>query len=136
MMHWAAEYVGKAHQHGGRGPEVFDCWGLLKWIYMHRYGIALPDLPGISSKQAIAISKQINKSVEEEWFPVEKPFDGCAVALAQVRSYHHVGIWIDADGGKVLHCYDDQRVIVDTVKQLQLKGFRKVDFFKHKKWPT
>lgn len=136
MMHWAAEYVGKRHVPGGRGPETFDCWGLLRWIYIHRYGLSLPSLPGISSNVALRIAKEIAEQTEKDWDQVDEPFDGCAVAMSQSSVYHHVGVFIEADGRKVLHCWDTDRVIVDSLLRLRLKGMRRVDFFRHRKWPT
>lgn len=135
-MHWSAEFVGKRHVIGGRGPEEFDCWGLLRWVYQHRFSIQLPDLPGISAASALTIAKQMDASIEEEWIDIDEPFDGCAVAMSQGKAYHHVGIYIVGDGPAVLHCWDGASVIVENEKRLKLKGLRTIDYFKHRQWPT
>ncbi len=135
-MHWATEYVGKPHRLGARGPDAYDCWGLLVEVYRSRFGITLPTLAGISVQSSLTIHREIVANMEEDWHQVIKPFDGCAVAMSQRRAYHHVGIFIEADGNKILHCWDAQNVIVDTVLRLRLKGFRYISYFKHRLWPT
>ena len=137
MMHWAAQYVGKKHEIGGRGPDVFDCWGLLWWIYKHQFHIDVPTLPGVSSGSALSIHREMCKHIRHvDWYLIHQPEDGCAVAMSQSHAYHHVGIYLEADGGKILHCWDNNNVVADTLRQLKLKGLKTIHFYKHSLWPT
>ena len=36
-------YVGKPFVDGARGPDAYDCWGLVAAIYLEEYGITLPE---------------------------------------------------------------------------------------------
>jgi cell wall-associated NlpC family hydrolase len=136
-MHWAAKYVGMKHVPGGRGPEAVDCWGLLRMAYRDRFGIELPELPGVtvgSLYQSVAVVQREFPSWEE----VGEPFDGAAVAMSQRKAIHHVGIYVQTpqDGGRILHCWDSYNVIVDTVARIRLKGFLVIKYYRHKLWPT
>ena len=41
MKHWATEYIGKPWERMARGPDTFDCWGLVYDIYKNKHGIEL-----------------------------------------------------------------------------------------------
>jgi len=44
-MHWAEELIGRPWEACGRGPHAFDCWGLARWCWRTRFGIAVPEIP-------------------------------------------------------------------------------------------
>ena len=136
LTHWAAAYVGRPYRLGARGPDAYDCWGILVEVYESQFGIQLPLLPGISAAAAIAISREIDLASKEEWDQVGTPFDGCAVALSQARAYHHVGMHVDVEGGKILHAMEGQGVMIENLRRMRLRGFRRIAYFKHRLWPT
>ena len=136
MMHWLAKYIGLPHAPGGRGPFAFDCWGILCLVYANEYGIVLPDLPGITSQPVRALVGAFQREMMQDWAPSSRPFDGCAVAMSQQNAIHHVGIYAEADRGKVVHCWESQCVIADDFTAIRLKGFRTVKFYRHRLWPT
>ena len=136
-MHWMTPYIGLPYLTGGRNKKGLDCWGLMRLIYKEEKGIELPEYPGISAEEAIIKGKVIARDTANDWIPIEKPEDGCGVAMSQKHVYHHVGVWADADGGKVVHCWEGTKfVVADTRRNLYLKGFLKIAFFRHKEWPT
>lgn len=135
-MHWAAQYIGKPHVPGARGPDAYDCWGLLRAAYLMQFNIYLPSLPGISSQTALVIHRQLTDAANEEWEEIDDPFDGCAVAMSQSKAYHHVGLYIAEGPGKVLHCWDGANVIIEKASQLKLRGLKRITYYRHKLWPT
>ena len=131
-MHWAFQYINKPWVSGARGPTVFDCWGLVTWIYQERYGVALPLYDTISATDTSLVTRLINMgSKGSEWQRVEKPFEGCAVGLSTHRLFHHVGLWIDANGGSILHCIDRGGVVVQKPSVLRSQGWNRIEFFYH-----
>lgn len=134
-MHWAAQYIGKPYEEGARGPDTFDCWGLLRAVYTDRYKIELPTLPGISTESVLGIHREIVNCMTHDWLTSFDPKDGYAVAMSQSHTWHHVGIYVEADGCKILHCWDKQSVVIDTMRALELRGMHKMSFFKHRLWP-
>lgn len=134
-MHWAVPYVGLKYERGARGPQSYDCWGLLWKVYQDRFNIDLPEYPGIVSKSTQVRCQTITRDIEENWEESES-FDGAGVALSQGKAFHHVGVWVEADGGKILHAWEGLGVIASRWKDLKLRGFRVIKFYRHKKWPT
>lgn len=133
-MHWIAKYVGLPYRSGGRDETGIDCWGLVFLVYPREFGIAVPVLPGVSANSALGIHRTIVETVKQDWLPIEKPIDGCVVTMSQKTAEHHVGLWVDADGGKVVHSWKGQSVIADTLLRLRLKGIRNIKYYKHRLW--
>lgn len=126
-MNWAARYVGIPYVPGGRDAHGLDCWGLLCLVYQEQLGVALPALPGVA--EALRPSVREIAHYAAQWSPLAKPSNLCAVVMSQKQVLHHVGVWTDADGGKVLHAWKGLHVIADTLRNLSLKGFRRIEFY-------
>jgi hypothetical protein len=135
-MHWACKYIGLPYEPGARGPEKVDCWGLLFLIYRERFGISLPEHPGLHIGMIQDTMREMKREIREEWEEVPEPFDGAGVALSQRTEIHHVGIFAAADSGKVVHARDFQNVIAEPISALRKKGFKVIKFYRHKLWPS
>lgn len=134
--HWILPYIGLRHALGGRDRNGVDCWGLLYLVYREHFGIELPVFPGVTVAGLADVVDLIQREVDSCWFEVVAPFDGAAVAMSQKSAMHHVGLYAEADGGKVIHCWNSQNVIVETLASLRrFKGFRTIKFYRHKLWP-
>lgn len=135
-MHWSIQYVGKAWLAGGRGPDAFDCWGLIWEVYRTRYGIELPQYPNMDPAHHLAVGKAIDAGTRaQEWEQVATPFEGCVVAMSQRRIFHHVGLFLNADGGLILHAHDRGNVVAQKRASLTRSGWHKVAYFKHRDFP-
>jgi len=42
MKHWAAQFIGKPFADHGRGPDAFDCWGLVRAALKAGAGVDVP----------------------------------------------------------------------------------------------
>ncbi len=56
---WADAYIGLQYADGGRGPEAYDCWGLLRLVSGERFGIALPAYDGIVWRSYLSRAEQV-----------------------------------------------------------------------------
>lgn len=130
MKHWAEEFIGKKWVQHARGPVDFDCWGLLIWIYRNRYSTELPDVPGADFK---AFARILNAELKNptQWTEVKTPFEGCGVALGGTEFYHHVGIWLDVDGGLVLHSASLKNITAQSLRGLKNSGMQRIAFYRH-----
>lgn len=128
MTHWAVKYIGLPYCPGGRDKNGVDCWGLLKLIYQDEWNMSLPELPGLPQEDLLKISREILAQIKVGWTEVSKPRDGCAVAMSQRDALHHVGVWVDVDGGRVLHS-PKAPVVAESIRFLSWKGFKKIQFF-------
>lgn len=128
-MHWVSQYIGLPYMHGGRDRAGVDCWGLVWLIYREQFSIDLPILAGMIESNLLEVCRVI-EIYKHDWTQLDKPVDGCLVTLSQTKHPHHVGIWADADGGKLVHACrfteteGRNEVVAETVKTLKLKGFR------------
>jgi len=128
--HPAAQYIGLKFCAGGRSRETgVDCWGLVRLYYEEQKGIILPDLPGITNADILGISRTIVQESHGPWKEISRPEDGCAVGMSLRTLLHHVGIWIEVDGGKVLHCWEGGAVVAESLRMLRLKGIKIIKFF-------
>lgn len=132
-MHYAASLIGKPWVAGARGPDAFDCWGLVTWVYQQRFGIHLPLFEGVDPKCVSGVGRLMAEgSQKDDWISLLSPEEGCVVAMSRNRIIHHVGIYCDVDGGLVLHALDGQNVVAQSLSQLSLYGWRTIQFYKHK----
>ncbi len=131
MTHWAVKYIGLPYLSGGRDERGLDCWGLLRLVYRQERGVLLPALPGVAGAGLLHIAGTIAENASWSWQEVGAPKDGDAVAMSLREALHHVGVWIEADGGRVIHSWKDLSVVADTLKMLRFKGIRTIRFFRY-----
>lgn len=130
-MHWAADYIGKPWVPGARGPHGYDCWGLVYWVYRTRYGIELPTFPNVDAQDHLLVARYISQgAVEGSWSREPQPLEGFAVGLGKSRVLHHVGLWLDIDGGLVLHA-SVGGVTAQSLPTLRAFGFSRIEFYRH-----
>lgn len=111
---------------------MFDCWGLLWFIYLNYFGVEL-ELHPVDPIHHEEVAKRINAGVDDgQWVRLMKPVDGCAVALSKSKVFHHVGIFTSIDGGLVLHAHDSGRVVAQSLAGLRSQGWSRIQFYKHK----
>jgi hypothetical protein len=127
--------VGRPWLSGGRGPEAFDCWGLVRWIVheeLHRDW--LPEYQILPEQRPQVISAMTQAEVSGEWRRLATPRDGAAVGLSKVRhKTQHVGLFAAVDGGLVLHA-TEFGVLAQSLSRLQMEGWTYINFYWHNTW--
>jgi cell wall-associated NlpC family hydrolase len=129
--HWATSYIGIPYLEGGRHRIGLDCWGLLRLVYLDHEGIELPLLPGITEKNILTISREVVEQLESYWTELPCPLERSGVAMSLQTVPHHVGIWTNADGGKVLHAWNGNSVVAETLRSLKTRGMRTIKFYRY-----
>lgn len=134
-MHWSAQYIQKPWVSGARGPDAFDCWGLLRWIYKTRLSIELPAYPGVEAKDSETVAGLIREATTvgpfaQEWHRLSKPVDMCGVAMG-INEITHVGVYLAVDGGLVLHTASRHNCIAQSLKTLRANGYNLIEFYQH-----
>lgn len=109
------DLLGLPFADGGRGPDTFDCWGLVVEVYK-RYGVQLPNYP-IENYKASYVGDMIKKEFPK-WKEVEQTYPIPSVVLIQM-SYeswaNHVGVYIG--NGLFIHAYKASGVTIARVKK-------------------
>jgi len=131
---WVGDLIGKPYAIGGRGPDSFDCWGLVRYFYFENYGISLP----LYQNENPFDTKRVGKLMTDaehcgDWNEFQHPEHGDVVAMGRSKILHHVGIWLDIDGGMCLHALGGQSVIAQNKRRLKREGFKRISFFSYGK---
>ena len=134
MKHWAFDYLNKPWQIGARGPDYFDCWGLVYCVYRDIYGILLPSYPGVDAKNLLRVTRAITDgATDSNWVQIDQPVDGCVVALSKNKKVlHHVGLYLAIDSGCVLHATDAGSVIAQPLHDLHRLGWSRREYYTYK----
>jgi cell wall-associated NlpC family hydrolase len=116
---WVAEFIGKPFQDRGRGPESYDCYGLLVETYRRIFNI---EIPSFSTSYATANDREavarvfFEESSSARWRRVDlkdaQPPDVLAMSLAGNR---HVGVLVTPD--RFLHVLPGRETCVERLKQ-------------------
>lgn len=120
MTGWWRDYVGIPFAEKGRTEAGFDCWGLVRHVYLHHRGIELPDYlqhyEKTDDREALGIL--IAEQSKTVWQPVEdkhKPFD---IIIGRMRGVP-MHVMLVTKPGYMLHCARGVGTVLeryDTVK--------------------
>lgn len=133
--HWAIGLIGRPYVALARGPDAFDCWGLCVYVWREQFGLAVPDV-GCDPADARSVRRAFEAGVASgAAAPIAKPIEGCAVYLSRARLPDHVGIWIDADRGGVLHVIEGLGVVFTRGTALNANGFKVLGYYLPRGFP-
>lgn len=121
--------LGRPWQTGAKGPDTYDCWGLLQHIQKELAGRDVLDAfdPPVQIK---SLMKYVaDHPARKQWVEVKAPVHLGAVLLAHVNHPFHVGTWLDIDGGVVLHSQFSTGVTLDTLIALKASGWRRFSYY-------
>lgn len=124
-----ARLVGRRYAPRGRGPDVFDCWGLVVYASLALWRRPMPDRdvdPGNTLQVARAFASRPARAGWRVWPAAQAYFDapdGAVLMLARGDMPFHVGLWL-APERRVLHCCDAQNVVLDTLPHLAAAYWR------------
>lgn len=125
MTHWAATYIGEPWV-----AQENDCWAFCRRVWSERYGVTVPII-GVDTENMLAVAHAFRENDERtHWHEVDVPREGDAVLMAHWRHPSHVGIWIDADGGGVLHCEKGAGVIFNSRSALFAAGWKDLRYYR------
>ncbi len=131
-MHWAEELIGRPWIAGGRGPDAFDCWGLVRFCWRERFGIEVPEISVDAADLRAVLAGFRDHPERRRWCRVEparerareRAREGDGVLMRQSRYPVHVGLWLAVDGGGVLHAVRDSGVVFQIPADLATHGWR------------
>lgn len=104
MLGSCKDLIGAPFRWGARGPDAYDCFGLLREAYKRVNGIEIPD--DFNECQTIEIASALlgNGLVTTAWVEVEE--GTCRGVLIRVKRYAaHVGFILP--DGRLLHTWED-----------------------------
>lgn len=130
-MHWAErDYLGKPWESGAQGPDSYNCWGLVRAVAKAHFDFEPPLIP-IDETLGLQVRKMFRKHPEHKnYFVVDMPAAGDIVEMGTQKDAWHVGIWLDVDGGGVLHSVEGAGVVFTQRRHLRLLGWTQLVFWR------
>lgn len=129
---WVADYIGLEFADNGRGPDKFDCWGLLRKLYADRYGIEIPDFSdrytNTGDAQGIAKIYDEHHSQWHKLGPGEEK-EGDVIMLRLGTLPRHVGMVVAP--GIMLHTEDGKDSVVERYDSQVWKN-RTIGIYRHR----
>lgn len=135
MSVWA-KYLGIPWEEGADGPASYDCMSFTRLIQATHFGVHMDRIVVPNYDDGIEILHLINGCGERaNWDQVPQPMHG---DLVIVRRPIHIGVWLDEDGGGVLHCVRNIGAIFTPNAAWNVSGFGRRTYFRHrsKAWNT
>jgi len=128
-MSWAAQYIGTPWEAGAQGPEAYDCMGFFRMVQAKHFGIDVPQIIAPDYDDPAILGELFRGHAERTRWQKSEPAHGCAVIIHRPM---HIGLWLDIDGGGVLHCARGSGVIFTPDSAWRFSGFGRKEFFTHK----
>ena len=120
------QYLGLPWVEGRR-----DCWLFFREIQEKHYGRIVP-IVDVDVMDIRDVIHKVDAEKKAHWEQIGKPEDGCAVLMSRNRYPVHIGMWLDIDGGKVLHCAQGMGVVFQNRQALKFDGWTGISYWKYK----
>lgn len=125
-QHWCEKYLGRKWD-----ATEYNCWHFFRDAYAQERGICLP-IYEVSAEDTKAVAKTIGRELDlREWKRVANPAEFDGVALGKGSQLTHVGIYTEADGGRIVHCNQGHGVVAMSLQQMEREGYRLIQFYRH-----
>ena len=127
-MSWAAKYIGEPWI-----EKVHECGHFFCRVQREQFGIET-EVIDADALSLLSCARALAGDHREfrNWVDVETPQEGDAVQMSHATRPHHLGVWIDADGGGVLHCIEGAGVVFNTRRALRFGGWNIVAIKRHR----
>lgn len=126
MTHWATQYIGREWINGEH-----DCWAFTRLIQRNHFNCDLPHIDIDAGDVASCVRALSTHAEKNNWLAVEFAQEGDVALMSQNRQPTHVGVWLEVDGGGVLHCIEKGGVIFTKRRDLSHLGYNLIQFYRH-----
>ena len=106
-----------------------DCWLFFREIQAKHYGRIVP-IVDVDVMDIRDVIHKVDAEKKAHWEQIGKPEDGCAVLMSRNRYPVHIGMWLDIDGGKVLHCAQCMGVVFQNRQALKFDGWTGITYWR------
>jgi hypothetical protein len=126
---WPASYIGLPWEAGAQGPESYDCMGFFRHVQGAHFGIDVPPILAPSyDDPAVLVALFKTHAEHQNWHRIPQPEHGCAVIVHRPM---HIGVWLEQDGGGVLHCVQGVGVIFTHRSTWPVSSFGRCEYYRH-----
>ena len=122
-----AQYIGTPWEAGAQGPDSFDCMAFFRHVQERHFGVHMPEIIAPDyEKPEVLVALFAHHKERQRWTKVGAPKHGCAVLVHRPM---HIGVWLDIDGGGVLHCVRGVGVVFTGDSSWPVSGFGRKEYF-------
>jgi cell wall-associated NlpC family hydrolase len=141
--HWAAQCIGRPYLPGGDGPDGYDCWGFTAQVQSVHVGLPFPRVnrAGLATGGLDLLAVFTAHPELHQWqaLPASAAAQDGDVVTCVLGGRKHIGTWLDADGGGVLHCVEpapDGRgiggVVFTSRAAMRIAGWGRLTLWRHR----
>jgi hypothetical protein len=103
------------------------CWRLVIDVQQQLFRRRLPPVLGIAASRAANVELFAHHVERRNWMQIPFPEDGAVVLMRrsaqQAGNYIHAGVYLNIDGGCVLHSDEPHGVVLDNRVELAARGW-------------
>lgn len=122
------KYLGTPYKIGTQGPEYFDCWGWVRFANKQLWGRDIPWIDMSQQSPGEFIKRGYEYRRQMDWVVMDNPIHSCLVEMSHRLHAHHVGVFLDIDGGQVVHAIQGNGLICDALLTLPACGWHPIRF--------
>lgn len=123
--HWANAYIGAPWVAGEN-----DCWAFARRVWREQFRLDVPAVD-VDACNRLACSRAFDGHPEKShWASIVKPAEGDAALIGKSARPSHVGLYVDANGGAILHCVQGHGVVCQDTTSLRLSGWRILGYYR------
>lgn len=124
--HWCERYIGEPWVAGRH-----DCWAFFRRVQREQFGREIPAGGTFDSTSTVSCIRALRHDEERgHWLEVMEPTEGDAALLSRNLIPSHVGVWVNANGGALLHCVQGVGVILQNHASLARHGWGSIRFYR------
>lgn len=112
----------------GSGPGEYNCWTFTQALQRQLFDRQLPDIALDSDGIRYLVKLIQDHDAHKQWKAITRPMHGGLVEMSCANLPHHVGTYLDIDGGGVVHC-DACGSSFASLAVLSVLGFQRFVFY-------
>lgn len=125
MSHWCERYIGEPWIAGEH-----DCWAFVRRVWLEQFGLDVPPVD-VDATSRLACARAFDHHDEKaNWQQVTHPQEGDAALIGKSARPSHVGLFVDANGGSVLHCVQGHGVVCQSPASMLAAGWRVLGYYR------
>ncbi len=119
--------IGLPFRWGARGPDAYDCWGLVSACLKSLDLPVPPDLMAPTDTEDDTTQTIEQEIASERWVRVNAPKPGDVAAMSSHTRIHHLGL---VTPWGVLHTSYRSGAILSSGVQLRAMGYRRMEYYR------
>lgn len=124
-MTWVAQYIGTPWVAGES-----DCWHFARRVWREQFGLDVPAVDVDATSRLVSARAFAGHDEYQSWQSVSAPREGDAVVMGKNSRPSHVGIWVDDNGGAILHSLEHAGVVCTPISALPSVGMRVLGYYR------